>query len=488
MIKKIYYYLIILLMILIISIMIFELILKILPVVYRSLPSNNNKVYIYILGESSAWGHPYQGKLSFSKIIQYSLNNHIENKEIELIILAAPGEQLIHQYFKYFIYKYTHPLQKGIVLMYMGTNDWEIEGTKNHFKKIYTRFKFAGLLNSYFKIIYDFTCEYERIIILAKNFGDDIYISTIVGNYAGLMPDSIALLLNDRKLNDEINNIDNLILNKEYNNAFRKCNALLAKYNSEDVSQVWYRIGKIYEGQNRVKEANEAYLNAVEYGRDARPTRHQNEIIKKLSIKYNIQILDIFDDLLHSNKIIGYEYFIDKIHPNIKFNIMIAKGFISLLMEKYNLILKKDLSEESILKSFEFNEEDLFISYRDALGEIIAFSYRTDDYSKPLYILDIYNLEVIKQYIKKMEEINEIIKISNLSSFTYKRNKITLLISDVLLDYIQGNKVEALRRIKDNDLTKSFNNVEMHCWNIFFKKWLRQLIKEDKIDLQEGMK
>ncbi|MDD2524028.1 MAG: hypothetical protein PHT81_04195 [Endomicrobiaceae bacterium] len=485
--KKIIYFLIAFLLIIMSSCILFEFFLQTIPLVYRNFPSSNDKVYVYVLGESSAWGHPYQGKISFSKIIRCSLNNHIGNKEIELIVLAGPGEQLIHQYFKYFIYKYTHPLKKGIVLMYMGTNDWEDEGTKNPLKQIYIKFKFAGLLNSYFKIMYDFAYEYERIILLAKSFGDDIYMSTIVGNYAGLIPNSITSLLSDKELNDEINKVDNLIFNKEYESAFKKCNVLLGKH--EDKSQIWYRIGKIYEGQNKVKEANEAYLNAVEYDRDARPTRHQNKIIKDLSKKYNIPLLDIFDSLFKLNEIIGYNYFIDKIHPNIKFNIMIAKGFISLLMKKYNLSLKEDLSEKTVITSLGFSKNDLFILYRDALGEIIAFSYRTDDSSiDDSYILDRYNLEVIKQYIYEMKKINGVIKIKNLSSNLNDKNRVTLLFSDILFEYIQGNKVKTLKMIKDNDLVKYFNKVEMHCWNIFFKKWLKQLIKEDKNNLQKSIK
>ncbi|MFA6914499.1 MAG: hypothetical protein WCQ83_04810, partial [Endomicrobiia bacterium] len=45
-----------------------------------------------------------------------------------------------------------------------------------------------------------------------------------------------------------------------------------------------------------------------------------------------------------------------------------------------------------------------------------------------------------------------------------------------------------VKDVPTDDLVKYFNKVEMHCWNIFFKKWLKQLIKEDKNNLQKSIK
>jgi len=246
-----------------------------------------------------------------------------------------------------------------------------------------------------------------------------------------------------------------------YDVALSRCKDMLKKY--KDKSQIWYRIGKIYEKQNRIKEAKEAYLNAIEYGYDARPTRYQNNIIKKLAYKYNIPITDTFTKLNNFDEIAGYNFFIDKIHPNIRLHKIIAEGFIELLSKKYNLSANKNFSEKEILKTSKFNDKDLFALYRDGLGEIIIYSYRADD------ILDRFNLEIIKQHMVLLKNIAH-----------DNEQKITLLFFDALLEYIQGNKIETLRIIKSNRLIKYFDTVKINGWKLFFKQWFINLVEKEK--------
>jgi len=451
--KKIILYSISFIIVISTSVVLFEAFFKIIPIAYKSIKKSDSNSYVYILGESSSYGTPYSEKISFAKLIKCKLNNRIDNKKIKLIIFAYPGSRLIHQYFKYLYYKYTHPFHKGIVLLYIGTNNWAVAPTTNVNKSLLLKFNIKKLLDYYCKYQYDFKSDYENIILLAKKFGDDIYISTISGNYSGFMPNNAAPLLNA----DFLYEIDNLILSKKYQDALDKCNRILKQH--DDQSQILYRIGKIFEKQNKIKEAKKVYLNAIEYNYDTRPTRYQNNVIKKLAAKYNIPVTDIFEKLNNSDEIVGYNFFVDNIHPNIKLHELIAEGFIELLSKKYQLSINKNLTEEVILKMVEFNEQDLFALHRDILGSIILHSYNNG-------ILNRFNLEIIKQHmviLKNMVHDNE--------------QKRTLLFFDALWQYINGNKEETLKIIINNDLIRYFDDVKIAYWNFYFKNWFINLIK-----------
>lgn len=433
----------------------FEFILQILPIAYRNLPTDNNKIYVYILGESSAYGYPYN--ISYSKIIQYITGNKINNKEIEVVLLAYPGDTLFDQYKKYLAYKCFNPFKKGILLAYIGTNDWTNK-TKDVSNQIYLKIYLAGFLKNYFSGVHDFRYEYERIIRLAKRFGDDMYVSTVAGNYAGCMPNNVSSLINNKELKENIDGIDNLIIDKQYAIALEKCNKILKE--NEDKSQIWYRIGKIYERQNRVKEAKAAYLNAIEYdGWDARPTRYQNNIITNLAKKYNIPFIDTFDKLNSSENIVGYNFFLDKIHPSIELHKMIAVDFINLLSKKYKInIIAKNLSNDRFLQYFKLNDNSLFDAYKNIFGEIFAYSFVDG-------IVDIYNIEKLKEYTEKMSNLD--IDISKKEMYVNTCN--------MLVAYLNKNKKEVLNILYNKKLIDKLNKVTIFCYKF---KWENELIIE----------
>lgn len=45
------------------------------------------------------------------------------------------GNYLLNEYKTYFYYKFFHPFNKGIVSLYIGTNDWCIEENEESFFK-----------------------------------------------------------------------------------------------------------------------------------------------------------------------------------------------------------------------------------------------------------------------------------------------------------------------------------------------------------------
>lgn len=456
--KKIINYIVSLILSVLIALIFYELMLHIVPVVYRNLPQSADKIYVYIVGESTAFGIPYQGKLSYSKIMQYMLDNKIDGKQIELRNLAKGGDTLSDQYKKYMIYKYLHPFQKGIVLLYTGTNNWTNKPSNYDFKWE-RKLDLVALFKSYltYKQKHDFKYEYERIILLTKRFGDDAYISTIAGNYAGFMPNNVSALINNKILNDNIDTIDILTVQGQYDIAMERSNKLLDL--NEDKAQIWYRIGKIYEKQNNIQKANEAYLNAIEYGWDARPTRYQNNVILKLANKYNIEVSDIFNKLINLNEIIGYNFFMDRIHPTIRLNTMIAEGFVEILSKKYKInIVNTDLSQKAVCKGCNFSQRDLFLSYVEGAREIFMYSYIDTIAYK-------YNFEVAKQYIEYMKTLD----------LDKQEKDLYINLYTMLYEYRNGNTDKAVKILYDNKLKDKFVKGNIPYWNRVFDQWMKEI-------------
>ncbi len=447
-----------LIFIIVLSIILVEGFITFLPIAYKLLPPKDDNIFVYVLGESSAYGQPFSGKIQFSKIMAYMADNKIDNKNIKLVVFAEPGSRIIHQYFKYFLYRFFNPFDKGIVLLYLGIND-NVKN-KEEYSFLYSLVVKSKILNLIYLCFYDthdLYNDYEKLLILIKRFGDDVFISTIIGNYFGFMPQDIDVLLENKVLYDKIKYIDNLILNKKYNEALKLCNEL------DKNPQVLYRIAKIYEYQGKIKEAKYLYISMLDDIGDKRPNKEKNYIIRYLARKYNILFIDMFGYLYDNDDKIGYNFFVDKVHPNLKLHTIIAKRFIDIISTKHTISLKKEInSAYELYNIFNFSKEDLFVLYRDALGEIFSFSYIST-------VLDVYNISVIKEYIGIMSKIDEEIGDNNIN------RKFTLVACNVLLEYIQGNYSSAKEILLKTDLLENMDRVQMHRWNEKLKNFIYEL-------------
>ncbi|MDD5021439.1 MAG: hypothetical protein PHR82_04780 [Endomicrobiaceae bacterium] len=437
------------------------------PLFAKNISKNSNKQYVYIIGESSAKGIPYHCKISFAKILDYNIEDKINDKDVQLIDLSNVGNRLIHQYFSYYLYRYTHPFNKGIVIVYAGTNDttYCFQKTKYYFFYNLNVFK---ILSAYSKKINDFHYMYESIIRLAKSFGDDIYISTIAGNYAGFLTENVSNLKNNKQLMDNLDFIDNLFTEGKYKQALVFC---LNNIHEDNQSHIFYRMGKIYEKQGNIKEANDYYLKAINIVNSdnisrQRPTTYQNEIIRFLADKYEIPCLDIFNKLYDSNEIIGYNFFIDKIHPTIRLNIMIAEGFLDLLSEKYRIKKMNDgITEKNIKEIFNFTNEDLFQTYVQALGEVLIYTYKNE-------ILNNYSLSEVKEYISIIKNLNLI------NNDKKEEQKKTIEFLEKMLEYITSSEPRDVLRKKIKEIYE-YGLDKQYAYA--FDSNFNEMLKENKI-------
>ncbi len=385
-----------------VSLVFLELFLNFIPCIYRFFPLNDNVQYIYILGESTADGFPYE-KISYSKILEYVVKDRkINDKKIKIIYLQKSGCQLYHQFISYFLYRYSHPFHRGIMLLYMGTNNWSKKPLYSDFKRnLLLKSIIYSLLEKYIRYLqfekyefddkYDFQYEYEKIVLLAKKFNEDIYISTISGNYE-FPPDSY----NNHNENKEI---DQMFFSGNLVQAQQLCNKYLEDNKYKDKSRFWYRLGMILKQENKIKDANEAFFNAVKYNFEDKPESiFQNYVIKKIASKYDIPVFDFFQQLCKSGKIIGFDFFVDTIHPNIETHIDITYGFVYLLSKKYefDFIKKEDIDVEKLKNFLSFNNNDMA---RVIMSRIIEFKSRNDDTIK-------FNKDVYLKMIKELKEIN----------------------------------------------------------------------------------
>ena len=208
MLKKTIYLFLSFLFVFILSLLFVEFVLQLIPIVSKTISVKENKVYIYIIGESSSVGEPYDPKISYYKILDYMLDNKIDNKNIEFITIAGAGDSLKQQYWRYLQYRYIHPLKKGLAFIYAGKNDWDCRRNNERYLKVYKSKVFNLIRNTLF-VNNSFQYNYEKLILAIRNFGDEIVVATIEGNYAGFMPH-----LNVEKMmyKEEFSKIDDEIL------------------------------------------------------------------------------------------------------------------------------------------------------------------------------------------------------------------------------------------------------------------------------------
>lgn len=426
------------------SIILFESLIKTTLFVYKNIPKSEKYSYIYVLGESSAAGFPYI-KFSYSTIIKEIVNNRIDNKKIVVINLSTPGCRLIHQYVSYFLYRLSHPQQKGILVLYTGTNDMNVNMKNN--KIISKTLLFLDLhkpVDNYFyfllefinrkisnsfchkilNIIDSFEYEYEKIINLSKKIGDEIYVSTLAKNYVNFHP-NISIYHN--KYEKEMNEIDSQIFSNNLDKAEILCKKYLSNNNYKIKNPFYYRLGKIYELKGLISEANKAYIKAdtnIFFNKNI--TIEKNKIIKFLAKKYKIEYIDLFSILYNSNKTIGLNYFTDNIHPTMDTNIILSYEFVKKISKRHKVKITPvnifDINH--FLNKYKYNNNDRLRIKMNIVTELeyneYTYKYNTGNINN--LIKEINNLKIDENKRPDSKDRNEFLQLQK-DYFYYYTNK-----------------------------------------------------------------
>ena len=468
MLKNILYLFLSFLLVVILSLLFVEFVFQTIPIISRTFPLSKDKVYIYIIGESSSLGEPYcisNNNISYYKILDYIIGGKIDNKTIEFIKLAHSGNSIRTQYWKYLIYRYLHPLKKGLVFVYAGKNDWDncsniretklykIKlGTKTYKIKLGTKIYKIKLLNLLkdvvFQILQDYTFKYnyEKLILDIKNCGDDVFVATIEGNYAGFMPHLDA---EDILYKEEFNKVDDeILITKNYKKAEEMLKQLEDKKDS-DKSWIYYRYGKIAEFTGNVKEANDFFIKGISLYPDLIPSKYKIDCIKILAQKYNLPLVDIFNEVYNSGEIIGFNFYKDNQHPDIKLYIKIARLFANALKDKYGdkiNIEKENITENDIFKYFGFNDGNMYDVYRHSLDVTLVHSKEKDNTNR-------YVFKQVEKYLNNVIELNP---------YDGEQKQAVISFYSMMVEALKGNK-ERMFEI----YSKNKNIIENNKYNIY---------------------
>lgn len=466
MLKKIFYISLSCLLVFILSVLFAEFILQTIPIIGRNIPVSKDKAYIYIIGESSSAGEPYNPKISYYKILNYILSGKIDNKDIEFIEIAAGGDSIKTQYWKYLTYRYTHPFEKGIAFIYAGKNDWD-NGSNIADLKI-SKIKIFNLIKDSFFQNSNFQYNYEKLILAIKNFGDDVFVATIEGNYAGFMPhlDAQEKIL----YKEEFNKIDDeILLNKNYENALSMLKNLEKKEDS-DKSWIFYRYGKIAEFTGKIREANDLFIKDKSFYPTLVPSQYQSECIKMLAEKYNLSLVDVFGTVYNSNEIIGFNFYKDNQHPDIKLYIIIAELFAKALKEKYEdkvNIKKTDITEKELYDYFNFDEKDMYFIYRHSLDVTLVHSKENDNTNR-------YVFKQVEEYLNKIIELNP---------YEGEQRQAIISFYSMMVEALKGNKEKMFEIYNNNKEVIEKNKYKIYArifdWNEY-NKWVSHYLGIEK--------
>lgn len=409
---KIARFLICLLLIVSVSVVIFEVGIRASAyaqkIIYRFLHRDDDSFYIYVVGGSTAYGEPYDSKISFSKIVSYMFDGTIRGKKIEIINLAEPGHNVEYAYWKLFRELFARPHRDGLLLIYAGINDpvsrgadpsfwrWKLmqrsivlsklqyvlegrlpgslfEGRQTDYNALS---RFFGLNNSLQKYEY----RLRKLIALAKSYGQDIVISTLVGNISQFDPE-------DRSIYEagEALALFNEATERESSGDFAAAIEIYERIlGTMDVNlaHVYYHLGKCYRAVGMQDQAKEYFWKAVDVGDPRRPNRWQNEVIRRLAREYDIELSDsssIFEED-SPDEIPGDNLFVDAHHPNLRGYILMARGFAR-EMEKVTgeRIARPDVTPEEIMEHFGFGDKDLFGVFIDRSGWFIGHATLVHD-------------------------------------------------------------------------------------------------------------
>lgn len=391
--------------------------------VYRAAYQKDNNFYVYVIGESTSYGVPFDPKISFPKIIQYMFNNRIYGKEIKIIDLTGPGRNVEYGYWRLAAELFIKPRLNGIVLIYAGINEAQarVYSPDLTFKRwqlmqysfIFSRaqyliegrvpqnsymYNFFGLNNSLFKYEY----RLRKIISIAKKYNLNIIISTLAGNICQFSPQDDNMLSSKEPGVVELFNLGRQFEEaKEFKKAIDSYQNIVKK-SPNDYPFLYYRLGKCYEQLGIYDQARQYYWKTVDIGDIHRPSHWQNKVIRDLANEYRIGLVDAL--LIFENNspfgLLGYNLMADAHHPNLDGYILLANGFAeeieTVLGERP---LRRHVSSKEIVRYFDFRGDDflrMYISRAEWLCHESLFIYDKKE-----------NLIWAEYYLKKAEDIKE---------------------------------------------------------------------------------
>jgi len=324
---------------------------------------------IFTFGGSTTMGTAYEGKVSFTKFLEWKLTNMLPSIPIETINLGYAGE-----YSKHVLGKVRAALKydPDLFIVYSGHNEFirfdsgthsdslwieEILSKSYIYTKVFKRFlkRFGETTPSsqgetrqledqrickpeqFMSVRQEYAENINEIVTIAKNAGVDVILSNLVGNYRSWEPNRSVHRsdLSQEALGQWRHHFSRgMEYARKSEFPFAIAEFERAKEIDGTFAELNYQLAKCYEGVQRYEDAKREYINAADNDGDpliARSSFHK--ILEETCHKHEIPCVDVITEFenISENSLIGYNIMIDAHHPSMAGDLVIANAMANIM-------------------------------------------------------------------------------------------------------------------------------------------------------------
>ncbi len=340
---------------------------------------DKNTIRIFVQGASTAVGFPYFNNGSFHRMLKYRLEQAYPNKKNEIINLSLTA---VNSYTLLDQAKEILKQSPDAILIYAGHNEYYgalgvastnavfqsprmkrlliklnkihliqfIKAIKNKPKTELNTQAQQNLMEEmagqrmikkdsekFTEGIKQFEQNMDLLLKIYSANNIPVFISTIASNEKSLKP-----FVSSTQLKEDSARIENLLQSaidklelKDTVSAQEEIEKALAIDSTYAKSN--FLLGQLLLARNENKKAKEYFVKAKDFdGLRFRAPEEINQIIKTLAAKYQDELVDAKAMLEDSseNNILGYEFMLEHVHPNLDGYFLIAEAFYRTLKEK----------------------------------------------------------------------------------------------------------------------------------------------------------
>jgi tetratricopeptide (TPR) repeat protein/lysophospholipase L1-like esterase len=306
----------------------------------------DNGYRIFVLGESSVQGFPYDANIAFTRILQRRLQNIFPNRSIEVVNLGLTAVN------SYTLLDFTDELlqqKPDAVLIYAGHNEYygalgvaSMENgsippwlKKLHLKIIHVRtyqLLQNGIANIY-KFIHPATEDEAKATVMEKMVGKNLipYNSKMYLDGLAQFSDNMGDLLGKLKEAHVPVIISDLVSNVRDTPPFRS-----SRYEIYPKADSLFSDAKRFDADHVFDKAKEEYIRAKDLDLIRfRASEDINKIIAKLADSlgmYHLSLKSLFEKYSPQD-IVGNNLMTDHLHPNVDGYFLMAEGFLNALRD-----------------------------------------------------------------------------------------------------------------------------------------------------------
>lgn len=315
---------------------------------------------LYAVGESTAFGLPFGPKISFPKIVSRMLGGQVRGRPLEIVSLARPGSQTEEQYWRLLRELSLRPRQDGLVLIYVGVNE-TLRETPSRLELALDRSLILSRISYLVRSprgerrALDYERRLAKIVALARARGLPVVVSTLVGNVRDFAPPLPASLRGDPAL-ERARRSETL---GRWREAARVYEELLRRDGPHP--GLLHRLGVCALRSGRPDEAGSLFQGGIDLGGAKRPTTEQELAVRRAARRHGAALTDsrALFAAASPQGLPGYELFLDAHHPNLRGQLIIARGFARQASRLLNTpLVRPQVSEAELKSEAGFSPED----------------------------------------------------------------------------------------------------------------------------------